>query len=195
MPGPTGARSLAALTRHVPLRAAAGDLLVASDNSERWFPMDQHSELLASWQQYRREIVEHQRLSHAEEWVLVDRARAGDDLAKHEIVQSCLWYVSRTAQKYSDLPHDDLLDLIGVGNLALVEHVDRALGKTNPFAYLMKVAASEIKHYVGYRSYLIPRNDDHYPAIHVLSLDAPVNEGGTTLMNLLAEEEVSTSAK
>ena len=57
------------------------------------------------------------------------------------MVEACLWYVFRVAQKYADLPHDETLDFVGIGNLALVERVDRALGKPNPFAYLMKIGA------------------------------------------------------
>lgn len=171
-------------------RSNRAELLSPQVSRKVAFMDSQHSsDILTSWQQYRSEVVAHQRLTHSEEQKLVERAQAGDELAKHEIVQACLWYVTHVAQKYADLPHDDLLDLVGIGNLALVEHIDRALGKPNPFAYLMKIGALEIKHYVGYRSYLIPRNDDRYPAIHVQSLDAPLNEKGITRMDLLAKKE------
>jgi RNA polymerase sporulation-specific sigma factor len=145
-----------------------------------------NSDILTNWQQYRQEMIAHPRLTHAEEQVLVDRALQGDEQAKHEIVQACLGYVTRVAQKYGELPHDDLLDLVAEGNLALVEYVDRALTKEKPFPYLMKVAASEIKHYVWYRSSLISRNNDKYPMIYTESLDAPINDNGTTLTDLLA---------
>ncbi len=152
------------------------------------------NDILTNWQQYRCEMSEHRRLTDAEEQALIKRALQGDEQAKHEIVQSCLWYVARVAQKYVDLPHDDVLDLVAEGNLALVEHIDRALSKANPFAYLMKVAALEIKHYVWYESHLIRRTDDRYPAIAVRSLDAPLTEkSNATLIEFLAmqpEEEI-----
>lgn len=153
---------------------------------------DTTNEILTNWQQYKSELREHPRLNDAQEQELVNRARQGDEHAKQEMIQACLWYVTRTAQKYIDaLQHDDLLDLVQVGNTALVEKIENALTKPKPFAYLMATAQLEIKHYVSYRTSLISRWHLNHEMIWTESLDAPLSSNShLSLQDVLSETEV-----
>jgi RNA polymerase sigma factor (sigma-70 family) len=150
------------------------------------------NEILTNWQQYKSELREHPRLTDEQEQELVNRARQGDKQAKQEIIQACLWYVTQTAQKYIDaLKHDDLLDLVQVGNTALVEKIENALTKPKPFAYLMATARLEIKHYVSYRTSLISRWHLKHEMIWTESLDAPLSSSHShfSLQDMLSEIE------
>jgi DNA-directed RNA polymerase sigma subunit (sigma70/sigma32) len=92
--------------------------------------------------------------------MLVEQARGGSRDAKETLILSGLAYVVRVAYTYfMTLPthHDDFLDLIAIGNLALVEMIDTALTKQRPLIYLLTCAKLAIHHHCFYHSDLITR--------------------------------------
>jgi RNA polymerase sigma factor (sigma-70 family) len=115
--------------------------------------------LLSSRDQYISELWRLKRLSPEEEDQFVAQARAGSHVAKNALIESCLGYVLYMARQYAVyLEHDDLLDIVEVGNLAIAEKIDQALkiatGSVN--AYLCGVARRSISRYCLYHSRLIP---------------------------------------
>jgi len=104
-----------------------------------------------------------------------------------------LRYVAYIAWRYHPYARksDDYLDIVGIGNLALVENVDKALEKPNPIAFLFASAKWAMIHYCCYRSSLIPHRCEKQGAITCLSLDQP-SRNGTSLGETLVQEELST---
>jgi hypothetical protein len=79
--------------------------------------------VLTGVEKYRSEVLSLPRLTRSEEGELVYRARNGDTQAKETLIQSCLGYVASVAYRYvCYAQHDDYLDLVSVGNLAIVEY-------------------------------------------------------------------------
>src|SRR5258708_8864450 len=106
---------------------------------------------------YRREVRSLPRLTRAEEQELVRRARRGDADARTALIQSCLNYVGFMAAWHARYVfHDEYLDLVGIGNVAVVEHVDEALTRENPSAYLRGSAKFSIIYYCFNPPPLIP---------------------------------------
>lgn len=104
--------------------------------------------LASSLHLYRREIYTYPRQTRDEEQLLITRARAGDAKAREDIMQGCLKYVLAIAVYYRKfLRHDDGADLVGIGNLAIAENIDRALTKENPYGYLQVCAKLTIIRY------------------------------------------------
>jgi RNA polymerase primary sigma factor len=104
--------------------------------------------VLTSVEQYRSEIACLPVLSRAEEAELVRRARLGERQAKDALLQSCLRYVAVVTNRYACyLQHEEYLDLVSVGNLAMVECLEKALTVDNPVAYLYGVAKLAVKSY------------------------------------------------
>jgi RNA polymerase sigma factor (sigma-70 family) len=115
--------------------------------------------LLGGQDQYISELWKIQRLSSEEEDLFAERARTGDQEAKKALIENCLVYILHMARVYSVyVEHDDLLDIVAVGNLAVTEKVDQALEKAagSVGAYLCGVAKRSISNYCLYRSKLIP---------------------------------------
>ena len=124
---------------------------------------------------YRREVRSLPRLTRAEEQELVRRARKGDADARTALIKSCLNYVGFMAAWHARyVYHDEYLDLVGIGNVAVVEHVDEALTRENPCAYLRGCAKYAIIYYCYNRSSLIPTPWQAKQRISVASLDAPI---------------------
>lgn len=112
--------------------------------------------VLTSVEQYRSEVLRLPSLTRSEESELVRRARNGNKQAKEALLQSCLRYVASVAYRYTCyVQHDDYLDLVSVGNLALVECLEKALTVDNPVAYLHRVAKLAVKVYCCKHSGLI----------------------------------------
>jgi RNA polymerase sigma factor (sigma-70 family) len=132
--------------------------------------------LLSSRDQYVSELWRIARLSPDEEQTIVEQARTGDQQAKNTLIESCLVYVMHMAKVYHVyFEHDDLLDIVQVGNLAIIEKLDKALTKENTAAYLRGVAKQSIKTYCLYHSRLMPIKDHQTPIAEVpkvTSLDA-----------------------
>jgi DNA-directed RNA polymerase specialized sigma24 family protein len=110
---------------------------------------------------YRQEVFrlpELLTLSQEQQHVLVERARQQDEQAREALILGCLGYVFRKATfLYSirPLPHDELLDLVQVGSLEMVEHLDQALATVDPVKYLCGIAHRHIKIYCTYRGALV----------------------------------------
>ena len=144
---------------------------------------------LTSVEQYRSEVLRLPRLTRSEEEELVCRARLGDRQAKEELLQSCLRYVASVAYRYvCYLQHDDYLDLVSVGNVAIVECFEKALTVENPVAYLHGVAKIAVKAYCFKHSGLITHQCGQ-PFMQVDSLDAPIGNSQGCLANRLTAPE------
>jgi DNA-directed RNA polymerase sigma subunit (sigma70/sigma32) len=129
-------------------------------------------DVLTNEDQYRGITKLLPRLTKQQEMEIVRRARAGDPVAREELIMSCLNYVGSIANWYKQfLYHDEYLDLVGVGNLSVVEAFDQAILKENPCGYLRGVAKYTIIHYCYTRATLIVRPDHTTEAIYIRSLD------------------------
>jgi DNA-directed RNA polymerase sigma subunit (sigma70/sigma32) len=142
--------------------------------------------VLTSVEQYRSDVLRLPRLTRQEERELVQRARQGNQQAKETLLQSCLRYVASVAYRYvCYLQHDEYLDLVSVGNLALVECLEKALTVENPVAYLLGVAKLAVKAYCCKHSQLITHQWGQ-PYMWIDSLDAPVGNGQGCLAERLS---------
>jgi RNA polymerase sigma factor (sigma-70 family) len=98
----------------------------------------------------------------------VAAARTGSQEAKELIILRCLPYIVKLAYRYQVyLYHDGLEDIVGIGNLAVVECLEKALTKAKPVAYLYKCAQYQILKYITRKSSLIvkPDNQDFIPVV------------------------------
>src|SRR5438105_13476820 len=115
-------------------------------NSNR-IPFDDGRPLTAK-DQYRLELLEIERLSPLEERRLADMACAGNEEAGELLVESCLMQVRSCAWKYAQKnPDIDELDLVQVGNEAMVRNLPVALGSRNACAVLLMAARYAIIRY------------------------------------------------
>jgi len=131
-------------------------------------------DVLTSEEQYRGITKRLPRLTREQEQDIVQRARTGDPAAREALIISCLNYVSAVAHRYKRyLRHDEYLDLVGVGNLAVVEYLDKALVTGNPSGYLRSTAKYVMINYCCTRANLIVRQTYNEP-IPTTSLDTPV---------------------
>lgn len=81
---------------------------------------------------------------------LTDAARRGDNQAKEQFIHSLLPCIYRYAERYCVTKESwriEIEDLVCVGNLALVEYVDRSLQLPHTRPYLLKVAYDRINRY------------------------------------------------
>lgn len=142
--------------------------------------------VLSCVEQYRSEVLSLPRLTRSEESALVSRARNGDTQAKEALIQSCLGYVVCVAYRYvCYVQHDDYLDLVSVGNLAIVECFEKALTVEKPVAYLLGVAKLALKAYCCKYSSLITHQRGQ-PFVWIDSLDAPLGNGQGCLAEMLS---------
>jgi DNA-directed RNA polymerase sigma subunit (sigma70/sigma32) len=145
-------------------------------------------DILTTEELYRSEVRRLPRLSVEEEQEIVRRAREGDENARTALVKSCLNYVGFIAACYRRfVRHDEYLDLVGVGNVAVVEHLDRALLMNNPSGYLRSIVKYTVLHYCLTHASLITRPDRSAP-IYTVSLDAPRDDGQPLAQRLAAQE-------
>jgi DNA-directed RNA polymerase sigma subunit (sigma70/sigma32) len=114
--------------------------------------------VLTSLQQYRSEVLSIPRLSASEESDLEQRARLGDAQAYQQLIEAALRYVAGVAWRYlCYVPQDDYLELVSVGNMAVVEGMEKALTARQPSAYLRGLARNRIRRYCLSRSRLVSR--------------------------------------
>ncbi len=129
-------------------------------------------DVLTNEEQYRGITKGLPRFTRAEEAMLIAQARAGDNNAREQIIVGCLNYVGNLANWYKQyLFHDEYLDLVGEGNLAVVESFDTALLKENPCGYLRGVAKYTIIQYCYTRVNLIVRPKKTAETVYTTSLD------------------------
>jgi DNA-directed RNA polymerase sigma subunit (sigma70/sigma32) len=145
--------------------------------------------VLSSVEQYFSELAGLPVLSRDEEADVVRRARQGDKQAREALLHSCLRYVACITSRYSCyLEHEEYLDLVSIGNLAIVERLDKALTVENPVAYLYGVAKLAIRSYCYTHSQLITQVRGK-PMVWTDSLDAPLSNGNGCLADCLAAPE------
>ena len=109
---------------------------------------------------YRSEVAHLPLLSRQAQVVWVEQARLGDQDACHRLVLNCLhWGMIKAFAIYDERrpPHVDVLDLMAEANLAMLEHVEQALGARDPVAYLMVIATQAMRVYCTYHAPLIQR--------------------------------------
>ncbi len=141
--------------------------------------------VLTSVEQYRSDVSQFPRLTRSQEAALVCRARQGDKQAKDELVHICLRYVSLVASRYTCyVQHEEYLDLVSVGNLAIVECLEKALTAENPVAYLYGVAKLAIRSYCYKHSQLITQVRGKQ-FVWVDSLEAPIGNSQQCLADQL----------
>jgi DNA-directed RNA polymerase sigma subunit (sigma70/sigma32) len=147
--------------------------------------------VLSSVEQYFNELAGLPVLSRDEEADLVRRARQGDKQAREDLLHSCLRYVASVTSRYSCyLEHEDYLDLVSIGNLAIVERLDKALSVENPVAYLYGVAKLAIRSYCYTHSQLITQVRGR-PMVWTDSLDAPLcDRKGCLADTLVAQQQL-----
>ncbi len=120
--------------------------------------MAQQENVLTSLEQYRSEVLRLLRLTASEERDLEQRARLGDEQARQQLIESSLQYVASFAWRYvCYVRQDDYLDLVSVGNMAVVEGIVKALTATRPGAYLRGMARYAIRRYCLARSRLVSK--------------------------------------
>ena len=114
--------------------------------------------VLNSFQQYRSEVLSLPRLTASEERDLEQRARQGDEQARKQLIESSLQYVASVAWRYvCYMQQDDYPELVSVGNMAIVEGIEKALTAAKPGAYLRGMARNAIRRYCFARSRLVSR--------------------------------------
>ena len=146
-------------------------------------------ELLTSEEQYRSITKHLPRFTREQEADLIQRARTGDSAAREELIISCLNYVGFIANWCARFVyHDDYLDLVGIGNLVIVENLDKALAKDNPCGYLRKIVKCTVVTYCLTHASLVTRPVKSEPT-YTVSFDTPV------YANTLSQEPVVVSEK
>lgn len=150
--------------------------------------------ILSNYEQYAIEMHKISRLTDEEERVAVQQARNGDLEARNTLLITCLPVIVHIASRYYvHVPHEDILDLVGVGNLAITEKFDLALTKEKPVPYLFAVADREISNYCLYRARPMPmKNPTHLDLSTlppVISLDAPLRGEDGKFRQVAAPEQ------
>jgi RNA polymerase sigma factor (sigma-70 family) len=163
-----------------------------------------YGELLTNEEAYSKDVGELPRLSREEQNALVAKALLGDIQAREALILSIVPYVMAVARKYATIcthanrKRIEYLDLVQIGNLALLECLDRALAHQNPIGYLKVAAAGEIIEYCQKYSSLIAsyrkRDKSYARPIDLDSLDTPVRcsneeEADCTLADTLVAPE------
>ncbi len=141
-------------------------------NREEQKRINEDVPILTSQEQYRKEVFSLPRLTQEQELALEERAKHGCIGAEHSLITACLPYVAAIAWRYVVyFSTDEYLDLVSVGNMALVRSVQRSLTKNRPLLYLHAVAKWEIIHYCYYHSKIIKRRHYRDKVPYVSSLE------------------------
>jgi len=115
------------------------------------------------------------RLTVEKEWELIRRAREGNNEARTALIKSCLNYVGCIAAWHARYARsDEYLDLVGIGNTAVVERFDEALTKINPSGFLRACAKYAIIYHCFNRTSLIPTPWVARKRITITSLENPL---------------------
>ncbi len=156
---------------------------------------------LSAAQMYRAEIMQRlPRLSQEErckrEQVLIDRLRAGEQAARDELLLLLQPHLFRLATRYNrpgkSADCEKWSDLVQEANLAMLVAIDRALLADNPCSYLLGVARfAMIKWICGHNDPIKRHNKQE--RIEVISFDRPLCEDGTTLADLLPEQDTTST--
>ncbi len=110
---------------------------------------------------YSAEVRRLPRLTRAEQRRLIGKARHGDTNARDALVMHCLnWSIMRAVRIYQEQEpeHLDVMDLVSVGNVEIMEKLDRAIAQMDdPVKFLLSSAAYEMQSYCHYKNPLIQR--------------------------------------
>jgi RNA polymerase sigma factor (sigma-70 family) len=121
-----------------------------------------------------------------EQNALIEKARRGDKEARELLILSCLSFIFYRGWRYKDeIRHDDPMDLVSIGNLAMVEALDKALYADKPIKYLISQGAYAIAHYVYHDSPMIKRDKHRNVVTPVASLDAELGQTDLTYNDVL----------
>jgi DNA-directed RNA polymerase sigma subunit (sigma70/sigma32) len=141
-----------------------------------------YGELLTSVQQYHQEISQFVPLSDEQKQALIERARAGEQQAGHDLVCSLLPSVFLLAIRYAQIARrTEIGDFCQAASIAMLEALERALEKKNPYAYLYGVARLTMQQCYGLHDELIEKksHQDYEKENYVtLSLDVPLHSTG-----------------
>lgn len=126
----------------------------------------------------------------AREQSLLARVRQGDHEARNDLILALQHSVFHIAARYCQCGRypdwDSWLDLVQAANVEMLEAVDRALEKHDPCAFLVGVARMAMRQWIAGQD-LIAHHHASEP-ISTVSLDAPLNENGLHLADLLSSE-------
>jgi DNA-directed RNA polymerase specialized sigma subunit len=110
---------------------------------------------------YSAEVQHIDRLTPEQQAQAIAEAQSGNVEAQHALVAHCLNWTRMKAeaihQEYQPR-HTDVMDLIGHGNLKMLEGLPHALQAKDPVRYLMSTAANEMQRYVYYHDPMIQRS-------------------------------------
>jgi len=158
--------------------------------------------MLMAEQQYRAEIARLPRWTERQRQELVEGARKGDTQARDSLILSCVGYVVGVARKYAVIcaaaaSPIEFLDLVQIGNVTIVERMDKALAHPNPIGYLYKAASGAIIQYCQTRSSLIvtPKDNKGKPLapMEMQRLDVPTSRNDEE--QRLGHEVLSTETR
>lgn len=152
-----------------------------------------YGELLTNDQQYHADFAQVKELTREEEQCLLQRVRSGDTLAREEFILSGFAeYVRFCAQRCmrvfaGESSRIEYLDLVQVGHLAIIEILDEAIQKDNPFSYVRVVIRHSMYRYCF--RYVTPISTPQREKFYrVKSLDtSSYGDEGKTLGEYLAE--------
>ncbi|HYU72012.1 MAG TPA: hypothetical protein VEL31_04980 [Ktedonobacteraceae bacterium] len=88
---------------------------------------------------------------------LASRARVGDAQAREDMIVACLRYVFHVGHGLA-LQHgitEMAADVVAVGNLSVMEHLEKAYDHVSPFGYLMTCAKGEMTRWAQQHSTII----------------------------------------
>jgi hypothetical protein len=148
-----------------------------------------YGELLTNEQQYRKDVSMLPCLTKEEQQALVERARKGEEEAKHALIEYLLPVTSQIAQKYASVyrwsnAHLEYLDLAQDASVEMFLNIDDALVKQSPIPYLVGIGRTAIRQAC-------------YNAVSTAcseSLDAPVGDDAT-LLDVLEERLIDKDAR
>lgn len=139
-------------------------------------------DMLTAEELYRAEIARLPRWTEAQRQEFVKCAKQGDSQAREHLILSCVGYVVEMARKYATIcaaaPSPiAFLDLVQIGNLTIVERMEKALAHPNTIGYLYKAVRGAIIQYCQTRTSLIvtPKDTHDKPLVPMVlqRLDAP----------------------
>jgi hypothetical protein len=136
-----------------------------------------YGELLTSEEQYSKDIARFTRFSQEEEHQLIGQTRRGDRDARNKLIESCLKYVTFLAKKYSTVYNMPYMELVSLGNVTLVEFLEKALDARDWRAYLAGCVRGVMWEQSHNYWELITRSrgeDGYPPSKTVESLEAPL---------------------
>ncbi len=147
-------------------------------------PTALYGPVLTNEEQYQKDTAGLPRLTPDEERAVIAQARTGNPLARETLVFNCVDYVKTVARKYAAIcaasgrKRIEYLDLVQIGNMTVLERLDKALAHPNPIGYLKKTASGEIiKHCCKHASLITTpqeRGGTFLSIVDVTSTDAPL---------------------